>query len=152
MGTPESPSFTSWVCKLHYSIGQESTRLKRWQYGKWRVPHTQTICRREDRKVLRPDSRDGEQTSDYPFVTRLPGQQPGTTTTILAGLHSPGTGSAERLFTSIRYRDLLQLGEILDLRPMEVPHYQAVFKCTDFQRHLETKIQPTAMLQPTSSS
>jgi hypothetical protein len=137
LGIPESPRFTNSVCQLHYSIGQESTRLRRWQYGKWTEPFTHTVCRREDHKILRPDSRAGEQTSDYLLVTRLPGEKPRTTTTILAGLHGPGTRSAERLFTSIRFRDLLQLGEILNLKPTEVPHYQAVFKCTDFQRHLD---------------
>ncbi len=137
LGEPKTPRFGSENIKLHYSIGEEERKVRRWQYGGWVTPKIHTILSREGRVLTCPESDSGDQIDDYLLVTRAPGQFPGTTTTIFGGLHGPGTRSVERLFSSIPFKDLLELASIIDLRKDEVPYFQAIFRASKFRRHLE---------------
>jgi hypothetical protein len=135
LGTPGAPRFGNPACRLYYSIGQEPQILKRWQYGKFVTPYVHTICNPEGRPLLRPESKFGEQTDDYLLVTRIPGTLRGTVLTVFAGLHGPGTRSTEKLFSSLRFKDLTRLASGIGLEDGKVPYFQAVFRASRFQRN-----------------
>lgn len=135
LGRPEAPRFGTPACTLYYGIGQELEALRRWQYGGFVTPNVHTICDRDGKTLLRPESRGGDQIDDYLLVTRMPGPQPGTALTIFAGLHGPGTRSAERIFSSLSLKDMTDLASIINLQRREIPYFQAIFRASEFRRN-----------------
>jgi len=146
IGTPWEPQFEAAGLKLHYTITQgDGTILKRCQYYKEHAPKAHAICRSDETRLLQPQVRDGWQQDDFLVVTRMPGNISGTDRTIFAGLHGPGTRSAELLFTSLSMRDLEHLASAIDFRPGRTPHFQAVFRASHFKElngsHVPTSIE-----------
>ncbi len=71
---------------------------------------------------------------DYLLVSRIPGRQPGTTATIFAGLHDPGTRATELAVANLRAKDADYLAKRLNWNGREpVRYFQAVFRASDFE-------------------
>lgn len=129
-----SPKVGERTIELAYSISRGTGRLKRWQYGEEIERHSLAVCNREGRSLAQAQASDGWQQDDYLLVTRLPGPKPNTVLTVLAGLHGPGTRSAEMLFSAVSARDLEDLASRIGHKSGVVPHFQAVFRASRFQR------------------
>jgi hypothetical protein len=137
IGTPRNPIHSPKVgdsrVSLPYSIGLGCGTFERLQYGKPEVRTPHCIQRASGNERLQPDVDAGKQMSDYLLVTRIPGPSEGTVYTVLAGLHGPGTRSAELLFGSVSPKDLEKLASMIDHKSGKVPSYQAIFRASKFQ-------------------
>jgi hypothetical protein len=134
IGTPEQPIFRTSSCKLHYGIARGGESLRRRQYGEVIERRSHTICDSRSRAVHNPRSDKSIQLDDYLLVTRVPGEVEGSSVTIFAGLHGPGTRSAELLFSqdAIAIEDLRTLANIIRLKDHRIPYFQAVFRAKHF--------------------
>jgi len=138
IGTPERPNFSPKIGEsriaLPYAIGMGTGKLKRLQYGEHIERSRLAICTSEEKIVAQAEGRHGHQVDDYLLVTRVPGTRPDIVLTVLAGLHGPGTRSAEMLFSTIRQRDLDELASWIDYKPEHIPYFQAVFRASRFTK------------------
>jgi|SRR5580704_12398146 hypothetical protein len=136
IGTPADPHFSPKIggsqINLRYSIGMGTETASRLQYGEYIERNRHAILRNDNKIILQAEKLNGQQVDDYLLVTRLPGAMPDTVLTVLAGLHGPGTRSAELLFNAIPPRDLEELASSIDYKPGDVPHFQAVFRASGF--------------------
>lgn len=135
IGTSREPRFTvksgDSQIKLTYAVGTGQGKLKRLQYGEEMPFNKNSICGTDGRALLQAEG-EGDQTDDYLLITRIPGQVPNTVSTILAGLHGPGTRSAELLFQTIAARELRELSDRIGHKSGGVPFFQAVFRASRF--------------------
>ena len=134
LGTPQEPS-----CPFHYTIREESTIVERFQYGNSIKAHRKVICNSAGEVVASPRDDNGKLVDDYLLVTRFPGGGD-TTITIFSGLHGPGTRVTEKFFSSERLGWIYKLADFIGLEDeAEVPHFQAIFRASEFQ----TREDPT---------
>jgi hypothetical protein len=141
LGTPDRPIFKTrdgiarGGFRLPYSIGLGTGLVKRPQYNQEHIVRRNAIISEGNAATLVADTEtpDGEQISDYLLVTRIPGPVPETVITILAGLHGPGTRSAELLFNSISNHELQRLAELVDFTPGTVPLTKQFFVLLSFK-------------------
>jgi hypothetical protein len=140
LGRPQHPLFDTGFCSLHYGIGAGKRRLKRKQYGRIIEEGEHVLRDRENNHALHPESSGDHLSDDYLLVTQVPGEKKGSVATLFAGLHGPGTRAAELIFfeQSIAQKDLQKLASRIDLRPGEIPYYQAVFRASRFRDGLES--------------
>jgi hypothetical protein len=138
IGKPDSPIWALRVgdrtIEFNYSIAKGTGRFKRLQYAQELERDALAIYDRTGRNLAQAEVSGGWQRDDYLLVTRLPGPQPNTVLTVLAGLHGPGTRSAEMLFDAVSATDLKQLASLIGHESGRVPHYQAVFLASGFQQ------------------
>lgn len=138
IGEPDRPIWAPRVgdrtIGLNYSIANGIGSLKRLQYGQELERSALAICDSMGRILAQAEVSSGWQRDDYLLVTRLPGPHQNTVLTILAGLHGPGTRSAEMLFDAISSTDLNQLASSIGHESGRVPYYQAVFRASRFQQ------------------
>jgi hypothetical protein len=109
---------------------------KHLQYGEMYSGRNTAIVDPSGRALLEPKTATAnrELTEDYLLVTRVPGLQPGTTATILSGLHGPGTRAAELLFTPSACREFDILAGFLKWDGKgPLPWFQAVFRAFHFE-------------------
>lgn len=121
--------------QLAYSMIQVEGLVEREQYGETYRGPASAIVDSSGRRVARPEAPTQQLKEDYLLVTRLPGwgSLQGTSVLIFAGLHGPGTRSAELIFTSIDPKELSYLADKIGLssnRP--TPYFQAVFRASGF--------------------
>jgi len=137
IGTPETPGFcpklSAFPVKLAYAIGMGEGPIKRMQYGELIERRALSVHKATGRERLQAETDAGRQKTDYLLVTRVPGRTKGTVYTVLAGLHGPGTRSAELLFSSVPPKDLEDLASRIGHRPGQVPFFQAVFRASQFR-------------------
>lgn len=137
LGRAENPRWSlkigGRVLNMAYSIGVGAGRLKRHQYGEIIERKALAICNRNGKILVQAEGAGGWQQNDYLLVTRIPGPKPHTVVTLLAGLHGPGTRSAEMLFTEVSSRDLTDLAAQIDHESGSVPYFQAVFMASRLQ-------------------
>ncbi len=147
IGTRDKPQFNVDLGGRHitlpYAVGAGDGKLTRLQYGEVFPFNKNSICR-SDGKVLLQAEGESEQTDDYLLVTRIPGRVPNTISTILAGLHGPGTRSAELLFQTIAARELRELADRIGHKSGAVPFFQAVFRASRFIEADRSKV-PTEL-------
>jgi len=130
-----SPKLGHRAVDLTYSIKVGEGHFRRWQYSEEISRQALAICDRNLHSIIQAQGVTGsEQTDDYLLVTRVPGPSEKTTFTVLAGLHGPGTRAAELLFTTIPTQDLEDLASRIGHRSGTVPHFQAVFRASQFKR------------------
>jgi hypothetical protein len=136
IGTPDAPRFSQRFgdsqINLAYAIKSGDGKLKRLQYGEEIERTRLAICNSDKTTILQAEGTAGYQTDDYLLVTRVPGATPNTVLTVLAGLHGPGTRSAEMLFQSIPTKELKELAAKIDHKSGTVPYFQAVFRASRF--------------------
>ena len=121
--------------RLAYSMIPVEGVIEREQYGETYRGPASAIVDASGRQVAKPDAPSQQLKEDYLLVTRLPGWAgvEGTSVLIFAGLHGPGTRSAELILTSIDPKELSYLADKIGLgsdRP--TPYFQAVFRATSF--------------------
>ena len=137
IGTPETPDFFPKLrdspIKLAYAIGMGEGPITRLQYGELIERRALSIHKAARREKLQAETDAGRQETDYLLLTRVPGRTEETVYTVLAGLHGPGTRSAELLFSSVSPKDLEDLASRIGHKSGRVPFFQAVFRASQFR-------------------
>lgn len=148
IGTPMNPTLRAKLgnseVSLTYTIGLGDGHVTRKQYGEMIDRTAHCLHGTATGKKLQAEMDSGRQVADYLLVTRIPGPTDGSVYTVLAGLHGPGTRSAELLFNSVSGSDLEELASKIHHKSGQVTFFQAIFRASKF-REVDGSDVPTRL-------